>query len=285
MKIAITGSSGFVGKHLIQKLRLLKAEIIEIDLDKGIDIVNWEIISRVGAFDVLLHLAAKSFVPDSFTDPSSVYNTNILGTLNVLELCKKYNARMIYISSYVYGNPEYLPIDENHRVNATNPYAQSKLIGEDLCKAYYRDFNVPTFIFRPFNIYGKGQNAKFLIPSIIEQAKTGKVVLNDSRPKRDFIYIDDIVNAYIKAIYFDLKSIEIVNLGSGSSTSVMELVQIIKTKMQDEFTVSYREIIRKSEVLNTVADISRAQYLLNWKPKISLEEGLSDIILDSYENP
>ena len=200
MRVAVTGSGGFLGKHLINQLNSSGHDIIEVDLIKGFDITDWESISSISGFDVLVHLAALSFVPKAFENPAEFYRTNVIGTLNALELCRLNNARIIFTSSYVYGAPDYLPIDERHPLKAFNPYAQSKLMGEDLCKAYHRDFDVPVCIFRPFNIYGSGQASHFLIPLILNQAKVGKVQLKDPRPKRDFIHINDVVSAYLKAV-------------------------------------------------------------------------------------
>ncbi len=278
MIIAITGSSGFVGSALKKQLVKLNYEICEIDITDGFDLTDWESISGIDHFDLLIHLAAKSYVPDSFSNPVEFYKTNVIGTLHALELCRKHNARIIYTSSYVYGNPQYLPINEEHPVNAFNPYAQSKLMGENLCKAYHRDFNIPVIVLRPFNIYGKGQNDQFLIPMIISQAKKGKINLKDSRPKRDFIYIEDIVNAYIKSIEYTSSTFEIFNIGSGKSTSIQELTSIISKFYQNLSKITFSEKQRKNEVLETIADISKANRLLNWFPKYSIEEGIVKII-------
>jgi nucleoside-diphosphate-sugar epimerase len=277
MKIAITGSRGFIGRALKKRLIDLNHEVIEIDFELGFDLTDWENVKNVKDFKVLIHLAAKSYVPDSFVKPKDFYNTNILATLNALELCRNNNAKIIYTSSYVYGEPQYLPIDELHSTMAFNPYAQSKLIGEDLCKGYHRDFDVPVTIFRPFNIYGKGQNENFLIPSIIKQALKGEVLLKDPRPKRDFVNIEDVVEAYIKAIEVNFDLVETFNLGSGVSTSIKELLKIISLKVGKEISINFTNEYRKNEVFETLADISKANRFLMWQPKISIDEGISDI--------
>lgn len=278
MKILVTGSKGFVGKALCNKLQKRNFELIEVDLQLGHDVTAWSQISNLPQFDTVIHLAAKLFVPESFKNPASFYTTNFNGTLNTLELCRKYHAKMIYISSYVYGTPEYLPIDENHKVVAFNPYSQSKLMGEELCKAYNRDFDIPVTIFRPFNIYGSGQNPIFLIAQIIEQAKSGKIKLEDPRPRRDFIYLEDVVNAYEKAIYADFKNVEIFNLGSGISTSIQELTTIIQKILGRNVSIEFSGTERKNEVLDTVANIHKVKSLLNWTPQYSLEQGIEAIL-------
>jgi nucleoside-diphosphate-sugar epimerase len=274
MNIAITGSRGFVGKLLCSKLRDLNYKIIEINIESGYDIRKLEDLKKVPKFDVLIHLAARSFVPDSYLFPADYYNTNINGTINVLELCRKFNARIIFTSSYVYGRPKYLPIDESHNLNAFNPYAQSKLIGEQLCNAYKRDFNVGYTIFRPFNIYGPGQNMNFVIPKIIDQAFKGQIVLKDPRPKRDFVYIDDVVDAYIKAIHnFEVDSY-IFNLGYGRSYSIEQIVNKIQIHMKRKIDVVFSHEYRQNEIMNTVADISHIMKKLDWEPRTSIDDGI-----------
>lgn len=279
MKIAITGSSGFIGKHLINFLfaNYSGIEIIEIDISKGIDITDANSLSTVPEFDYVIHLAGKSFVPDSFINPQNFYYTNVIGTLNILELCRKFNSKIIFFSSYVYGAPEYLPIDENHPIRAFNPYAQSKILCEGLCQGYHRDFNIPTLIFRPFNIYGPGQNDSFLIPWILKQIKNGETIINlkDSRPRRDFIYISDVVTAIESALFtpFDFQTL---NIASGKSISVEDLTNIVSEISGNRhlrFNFDSKEI-RKNEVLETVGSIKRIKDVLNWEPSISLVEGI-----------
>ena len=257
MTIVITGSNGFIGKYLTRHLLSLNHKIIELDINFGYDLTKWKSIEKIKNFDILIHFASKSFVPDSFVNPRDFYQTNIMSTLNSLELCRLNNAKMIYTSSYVYGSPEYLPIDEEHPISATNPYAQSKLIGEDLCHAYHRDFGIPIIIFRPFNVYGPRQNDNFLIAKIIKQSLDGRVFLEDSRPKRDFVHVNDVISAYTKGINFDFNRIEIFNIGSGVSNSVREISEIITNKIDPKIFVEFSEIKRKNEVLETKACLKK----------------------------
>lgn len=227
----ITGNSGFIGSYLIKRLEELKFDLIFIDIANGIDICNWEQVKNITKVDIIIHLANLSFVPASYQQPKKFYEVNYIGTLNMLELCRINGARMIYFSSYMYGNPQYQPIDENHPVQAYNPYSQTKVICESLCEGYNRDFEVPVTIFRPFNIYGKGQNPDFLIPSIIAQAKTGKIVIKDERPKRDYIHVTDVVEAIVCALKSKLNTLntQIYNLGTGISYSVREIVDSVRS--------------------------------------------------------
>ena len=278
MKIVVTGSRGFVGEHLVKSLKNENHIVIEVDTILGHDITSWESIKEIKDFDLLFHLAARSFVPDSYTYPRDFYYVNITGTINSLELCRLNNAKMIYISSYVYGIPDYLPIDENHVRKAFNPYSRTKNICEDICKDYHEEFDVPVTIFRPFNIFGKGQRDSFLIPLVLNQLQSGKIVLNDPRPKRDYIHIKDVINAFSKAL--DLQGFNILNIGGGKSYSIEEIVKIIVKLSEEKIEVKYLHSYRTEEVLDTIADIRLAVKVLNWTPEISLEEGLSELVKD-----
>jgi len=280
-KIAITGSAGFVGSHLLSILEKdNNVELILMDIQSGIDICDWNQIKDIKA-DVFIHLANKSYVPDSYKYPLDFYNVNINSTLNILELARINNAKLIYLSSYIYGHPQYLPIDEKHPVSAFNPYAQTKAICESLCEGYSRDFNMPIIIFRPFNIYGKGQNSQFLIPAIIQQIKNNeKIVIKDDRPKRDYIHVSDVVQAICLAMDYIMKSdgLEIYNLGSGISYSVKDVVNVLfeLTNTKADYHVSNER--RPNEILDTIADVSKIKEKMNWKPEISIIEGLKQCI-------
>ena len=280
MKILITGYSGFIGSYLLKRLNQTKHELILADIANGTDICDWHKVKQFEGIDVVIHLANLSFVPASYIEPKRFYETNYLSTLNMLELCRLNNAKLIFFSSYVYGHPQYQPIDENHPVQAFNPYAQTKVICESLCEGYNRDFNVPVTIFRPFNIYGKGQNPDFLIPTIISQAQNGKIIIKDDRPKRDYIHVEDIVEAILKAVEADNddKSIRKYNLGTGISYSVKEIVDMVCGFFDSKIEYLCTNEIRPNDVLDTVADISKIKKELGWEPKISIREGLQKML-------
>ena len=280
MKILITGYSGFIGSYLQKKLEKTEHELILVDIANGTNICDWQQVKQYEGMDVIVHLANLSFVPASYEQPKKFYETNYLSTLNMLELCRLNNAKMVFFSSYIYGHPQYQPIDENHPTQAFNPYAQTKVICESLCEGYNRDFKVPITIFRPFNIYGTGQNPDFLIPSIIQQAKTGKIVIKDDRPKRDYIHVEDIIDAIITAIETENtdKSIQKFNLGSGVSYSVKEIVDMVRGLFDTEIEYICTHEIRPNDVMDTIADISKIQNELHWKPSISILEGLKKMV-------
>lgn len=286
MKIVISGSNGFIGKKLVRDIKnaLPNITIIEIDRRSAINVLDIEQLNTIDSFDLVVHLAAKTYVPDSFIDPYTFYHTNILSTLNFLELCRKRRAKLIYISSYVYGLPNYLPVDENHPSKAFNPYGQSKLICENLCEGYNRDFGVPVIVFRPFNVYGDGQNKDFLIPSIFEQIKNGSsdILLKDPDPKRDFVHVKDVVGAIIKAIEKDFNDFQTLNICSGESYSVEEITIIVnkylKKKVLFKFNTSTK---RKNEVNDTKGDRKKIENYLNWVPSLKLEEGIR-LLVNEY---
>lgn len=272
--VLITGDKGFIGSRVSEFLRTRGFGVTTTGTSSETDLCNLSQVLTLPASDIIIHLAARSFVPDAFNRPAEFYRNNFLSTLNILELAKKNNSRLIFFSTYVYGIPCYLPINEDHPVSPLNPYTQSKLICEDLCKSYSRDFKVPVVIFRPFNVYGPGQKEPFIIPKIIGQLNNKAIQLIDPLPKRDFIFVDDIIEAVYRAVLTDLTGIGVFNVGSGTSVSVNELAQLIIEIAQSKSSVIYSNTIRQGEIQETIADISKIQAALNWSPKTSLREGL-----------
>ena len=284
-RIIVTGSSGFVGSHLARELEKNGAKIIPIDISKGIDITNWGQINGYHDIDIIFHLAAKTYIPSAIEDTRETYRVNLLGTLNMLELGRRNKvSAFIFASSYIYGIPSYLPVDEGHTVDPTNPYSRSKYLAEELCRAYHDDFRLRCVTIRAFNIYGEGQRGDFLIPTILKQMKAGEITLRDSEPRRDFLYVKDAVKAYVKAVEYSGSDFEIFNIGSGKSYSVDEVVRKIIAVSGQRVRVKYLHQRRDNEVMNTVANIRKAKEKLGWEPEVGLEEGLRNIIAkeDSY---
>ena len=284
-RILVTGASGFVGKNLVVDLKSRGAEVLTLTDPNGyrIDVRDWQRIRELGGglgkVDLVYHLAALMFVPYSFENPREIYEVNVLGTLNILELCRLHSVdKVIFASSYIYGPPQYLPIDETHPINPTNPYSRSKALGEELCCAYYEDYGLKCVILRAFNIYGAGQRDNFLIPTILRQIATGEIELKDPEPRRDFLYVKDAVEAYIKAADYSGSGFEVFNIGLGKSYSVDEIVTKIFAVIGREVKVRYLQQRRKGEIMNTVADITKAKEKLSWEPEFNLEEGLTNMI-------
>lgn len=277
MRIVVTGHKGFVGSYISPLLKEQGHELIGLSRSEGKDILDAETFERIGGFDVLIHLAAQSFVPLSFKEPRKFYYENHAATLNCLEACRQQAAKMIFLSSYIYGQPLALPINEDHPIQPTNPYMESKYLGERLCQGYHRDFAVPLCIIRPFNIYGKGQGSNFLIPTIINQIPTGEIHLQDPRPKRDFVHVADLAQAIVLAMQFR-RDHSIYNIGSGHSTAIGEIISILKKhSFVEEGKVFFSETQRTNEVLETKADISKAKEELNWRPTRNFAEELVSI--------
>jgi nucleoside-diphosphate-sugar epimerase len=280
-KILVTGAHGFVGKALCKALKQLNHEVIELNSIDGdiIDTKTWE---KVPACNTVIHLAAKTFVPDSWKHPDLFIKINTLGTLNALEYCKKYGAKLVFISSYLYGNPSSLPISETATIFTPNPYALSKKIAEDYCRFYADSFQVNTLIIRPFNLYGFGQSENFLIPEIIGQVLKGDPIhIKDLEPKRDYIFVNDFIEAIIRCI--DKNKFDIINIGSGISYSVREIIQMIQEICGTELNVINSMEKRPAEIMDTIADISKAKEILDWSPTTSMHEGLSLIIQQSKQ--
>lgn len=275
----VTGSGGFVGRRLMERLKKEGVAAKGVSLEEGFDVRDWKKLSSVKDFDVLYHLAAVTYVPRALKEPRETYEVNVMGTANVLELCRLSDAKIIYTSSYVYGHPQYLPIDENHPTNPINPYNRSKLIGEQLCRAYHEDYGVPVIILRPFNLYGIGQGDDFLIPSILKQLYAKKKIeLKDPTPKRDFLYVDDMIDAYLKASEYG-GDYGVFNLGCGKSHSVKYVVDKIVDISQKKVEVTYSGERRRGEVMNTVADVRKAKGELGWAPTVDVDEGLRKVTL------
>ncbi len=278
MVIAITGSHGFIGKELVRSLSSFECQIVQLDYANGINLLNDIHVDNFDKVDVIIHLAAKSSVPYSFKDPKDFYHNNLLSTLNVCEFARQNKSRVIFFSSYLYGQPEYLPTDENHSLTPHNPYAQTKLICEKICEGYNRDFGLPVVVFRPFNVYGPGQRSNFIIPIILNQIFNKKVVLENAKPKRDFIHVSDIVQAIISSIFTNVGDYEVFNLGSGQSYSVEEVVEMACKIANQHPEVLYTNTERQGEIYETRADIMKAKEVLGWSPRMDFVDGITSLL-------
>jgi UDP-glucose 4-epimerase len=197
----------------------------------------------------------------------------------MLELARINNdTAFIFASSYVYGQPQYLPIDEQHPINPMTPYNKSKALGEELCRSYHEDYGLKCVVLRAFNIYGIGQKDSFLIPGILKQIGSKEILLDDPEPRRDFLYVEDAVEAYIKAADYSGSEFDVFNIGSGKSYRVDEIVKKIIAATGSKSGVKYRQQRRENEIMNTIADISKAKAKLGWEPKNTIDEGLSKMI-------
>lgn len=277
-KVLVTGSSGFLGRALTKRLKEQGYSVKGLDIKEGTDIADWGRIKYLRGFQVIIHLAAKTFIPSSFKQPRIFYWNNLLSTVNILELSRINKAKFVFASSYVYGYPKYLPIDEKHPTAGHNPYSESKLLAEELCRGYQRDFGIQMIIMRAFNIYGPDQKKEFLIPHILGSLRRGRVFLGDPEYKRDYVYLDDAINAYVKAIEYEHEGLEIFNIGYGKSYSVRELVDLAKNYYGKDVLVQYDKDKRKGEIPDAVADNRKARNILDWQPRIDIETGIRKLI-------
>jgi nucleoside-diphosphate-sugar epimerase len=276
-KILLTGATGFVGLNLIPKLVNLGHEVIQLSSKNG-DIAKEETWDNLPQIEIVIHLAAKTSVPESWNKSYDYINCNLLGTINALNYCKKNNAKLIFISSYLYGNPEELPIKENAALRPTNPYALSKLLSEQACEFYSKSENIKVTILRPFNVFGPGQSENYLIQSVISQVNKGDVIkVKDLIPKRDYVYIDDLTAAIVKSLALN-SNFDIFNIGSGESYSVQDVINIVQNLVNKNSIVESSNERRKDEIMDTIADINKAKSILNWSPKVTFIEGIQNII-------
>lgn len=288
-KALLTGSNGFIGKNLLRELQK-EYEVIGVDLigDISVDLRNWNEVKKLPSVDIVFHLAALIDVPLSFQRPREIYETNVLSTLNILEFCRqKKIEKIIYASSYVYGTPHYLPIDENHPTDISNPYMHSKLVSEEFCKYYHKWYGLECIILRVFNVYGPGQKGNLLIPTILRQLSSGIITLKNPKPKRDYLYVSDAVSAYIKAANYNAKGYEVFNIGHGESYSVKEIVDNILIIYGKKVEVRYIDEVRRNEIMNAVANINKAKEFLGWFPQVQLKDGLKRTIarLGEFHGP
>jgi len=312
-KVLVTGAGGFIGSHLTEELVKGGEEVrafvrynsrnekgwledLPEEIKSYIEIVPGDLKDPEGVRKAvkgcvkIFHLGALIAIPYSYVHPFNFIQTNVIGTAHVLTACLEENSieRIIHTStSEVYGSAQYIPIDENHPLQAQSPYAASKISADKLAESYYLSFNLPVAIIRPFNTFGPRQSLRAIIPTIISQAiGNKKIFLGNLRPRRDFLYVKDTVKGFIQIGRCDEAIGKVVNIGSGRNISIEELVKIIINLMGKEIEIEIEDRrIRpeKSEVMELLADTRLAQKLLDWKPRYTLEEGLRRTI-EWYRN-
>ena len=296
MKIFLTGSEGFIGSHLAEKLVKLGHKVkctvlynsfnnygwLE-SLDKDIlneieicfgDIRDYSFVrNNMKNCDAVIHLAALIGIPYSYVSPKSYVETNISGTLNILEAAKELKIKKIIhtSTSEVYGTAKFIPITENHPLNGQSPYSASKIAADQLANSYYLSFGTPVVILRPFNTYGPRQSLRAIIPTIISQILKDpkKVKLGSLNPTRDFSYISDTVSAFVSALKSKKCIGETINIGTGSEISVKNLVYLISKITNKKISVlseKHRKRPKMSEVNRLCCSNNKAKKFLNWQP-------------------
>ena len=307
-KILVTGADGFIGSHLVEKLVSsgydVKAFVyynsfnswggldsLSKDLKAKIEIFSGDIRDPNGVFesmkdtDAVFHLAALIGIPFSYHSPDSYIDTNIKGTLNVLQAAKKLDIKRVLVTSTseVYGTAQFVPITESHPYQGQSPYSATKIGADRLAESFFRSFELPVTIVRPFNTFGPRQSARAVIPSIIIQLlkNKGKIKIGDLTPTRDMVYVEDTVNGFIE-IYKSEKTIgEEVNIATQSEITIGNIAGKIIKIMNLECDLETEEIrIRpeKSEVKRLFGSNEKILRLTNWLPKFDFDTGLKNTI-------
>lgn len=306
-KVLVTGAGGFIGSHLVESLVDLgasvrafvrynsRADLGLLRLASAETMANVELIGgdlrdpdavrkAVKGCAVIFHLGALISIPYSYQHPVEVAETNFIGTLNVLMACRDFEVqRLIHTStSEVYGTAQRTPIDESHPLQGQSPYSASKIGADKLVESFYCAYQVPAVTVRPFNTYGPRQSARAVIPTIITQALADRIIhLGNVDTVRDFTYVDDTVDGFIRAASAEDVLGLTFNLGTGSEIRIGNLAETIIRKAGSQAKIEIDpERLRpeKSEVLRLLSDNSLARDRLKWSPSVSLEEGLDRTI-------
>lgn len=274
----VTGASGFLGRALAADLASSGEAVVALCRSDGGDVTRDALPIRPR--DHVYHLAARTGVQQSWEDPEAFHRVNTLGTIRVLEACRRAGASLTYVSAYVYGLPRRLPIDESAPVEPANPYALSKLMAEQACRFYAQHFGVRCVILRLFNVFGPGQSNAFLVPRIVEQAldpTCPEIAVMDLDPRRDFLYVTDAVAAMRAAARLSVP-FAVFNVGSGRSYSVAEVVAAAVAAAGVNKPVRSEAAPRRNEVSDVVADTSALASATGWSPRVTLAEGLHAIV-------
>jgi UDP-glucose 4-epimerase len=302
-KVLVTGADGFIGSHLTERLLREGAHVrafcfynsqgswgwldglahqnprLEVVLGDIRDAAFVEAACR--GIDVVFHLAALISIPYSYAAPESFVATNVGGTLNILQAARKAGcSRIIHTStSEVYGTPDSLPIQEDHALKGQSPYSASKIGADKLCEAFASSFDTPVLILRPFNTYGPRQSARAVIPTILTQLLAGqkRVSLGSLTPRRDVTFVDDTVRAFVLAADADVVPGTVIQLGTGTAYSVLELLDIgagILGVQASAATEAERIRPDKSEIPVLLSDPGRALSMLGWAPSTRIEVGM-----------
>ena len=306
-KILVTGSGGFIGSHLVEALVSRGADVTCI-LRYGsagsrgnLEFTPKSTLSRLRLLfgnvedsdflmrsldgqEIAIHLAALIAIPYSYIAPRSYFRTNIEGTLNLLEAARRAGLeRIVHTStSEVYGTAQFVPISEEHPLQGQSPYSASKIGADKLVESYYRSFDLPVVTVRPFNTFGPRQSQRAVIPTIILQAlERDHIELGELSAQRDMTFVTDTCDGLVRAATASNVVGETINLGTGQTSTVQDLAQrVLRLLGMDKAIRFDQQRIRpaKSEVLRLVSDNSRARRLLNWHPRVPLDEGLSRTI-------
>ncbi len=307
-RILVTGADGFIGSHLIEDLLKSGYQVKAFVYYNSFNSWGWidtfpkHIKDEIEIFtgdirdpngvktamencDIVFHLAALIGIPFSYHSPDSYVDTNIKGTLNILQAARQLKTERVLVTSTseVYGTAQYVPIDENHPYQGQSPYSASKIGADRIAESFYCSFNLPVTIVRPFNTYGPRQSARAIIPTIIIQLINNfkKIKLGNLSPTRDFVYVKDVVNGFIEIAKSNKTIGEEINIATQSEISIEDLAKEIINQINPKAEiVCDKERIRpeKSEVERLYGSNEKIMKLTNWKPKYSISKGLKETI-------
>lgn len=319
MRVLITGADGFIGSHLTEELVKQGQEVKAFVYYNSFNSWGWldtlpkDIMNEIEVFtgdirdpngvreamkniDEVFHLAALIAIPFSYHSPDTYVDTNIKGTLNVVQAARELETPRILVTSTseVYGTAQYVPIDEKHPYQGQSPYSATKIGADRLAESFYRSFNMPITIVRPFNTYGPRQSARAIIPTIITQLLAGKeeIELGSLTPTRDFNYVKDTVNGFIEIAKSDRTIGEEINIATQQEISIGQLAEeLIRQINPNAKIVCDEQRLRpeKSEVNRLLGSNEKIKSLTNWKPHYTFERGLAETIeffkhnLDKYK--
>lgn len=318
MKIFVTGACGFIGSHIIEKLvknnYTVKAftlysargsngwlDNLEKKILKEIEIISGDIrdqqflIKSTKRVDVIFHLAALIGIPYSYSAVKSYIDTNVSGTFNILNAALQNNVSQSIITSTseVYGTAKFVPITENHSLNAQSPYAATKISADQLAISFNKSFRLPLAILRPFNTFGPRQSARAIIPTILTQILNKKqtIRLGNLHPRRDFTYVEDTAEAFLKSIKNKKINGQVINLGTGFEVSILEILEILKKDYNFKFKIksdNFRIRKKSSEVERLLSSNEKAKEILDWEPKYKGLVGFKMALkktIDWFKNP
>jgi UDP-glucose 4-epimerase len=306
--VLVTGADGFIGSHLVERLVLDGAEVRAFCLYNSFGSLGWLdetdvrirqsldvrlgdirdarfVESSIAGVDVVLHLAALIAIPYSYTAVESFIDTNVVGTANLLEGARRANVHRVVVASTseVYGTPETLPIRESHPLNAQSPYAATKIAADQLALAFHASYDVPVSVLRPFNTYGPRQSQRAVIPTMVSQLLAGRpeVQLGRLDTRRDFTFVADTVDGFVRAAVANEVDGKVIQLGTGRAESIEEVFSLV-CQLTGQSAVATTDSARlrpdSSEVLVLQSDPALAAQLLGWRPTTSLEAGLQATI-------
>ena len=312
-KVLVTGADGFIGSHLTEDLVRrgynVRAFVLynsfnslgwldqsPLDIKKQIEIIAGDVRdphgvkSAMQGCDIVFHLAALIAIPYSYQSPDSYIDTNIKGTLNVVQAARELGvSKVIHTStSEVYGTANFVPITEKHPLQGQSPYSASKIGADQIAMSFYTSFGTPVSIIRPFNTYGPRQSTRAVIPTIITQIAGGqrKIKLGALEPTRDFNYIEDTISGFIEIAKSEATIGEVINIGNNYEISIGDTANLIAEIMSADIdfeTETDRLRPEKSEVFRLWCDNSKAKNLINWQPKYSGKKGLKEGLRKTIE--